>query len=250
MSAEHYFSRSSFPDGAMVRLPGWTEARPLGPAAMTTKVLCEVHNSALSPLDQFAGVYRCVGAEMVVRDVERKAHPHRDWLPYTFTLPGLLFERWMFKVSLGLMPLVARLPGAQHLRGWQPTPELARYVLGQGPLPPRTGLGYITVPRMQVHMYELHRFTVDPLGGPHEAGTPEPVSGFQHKCPGGLIVWVLWGEDPEERNARLGNHPHTMMRRLNQAKNADNKLRLEFDWSPHAELLADPHVANAVRKHG
>ena len=49
MSAEHYLSRASFPDGATLTLPGWTEPRKVGAAAMTSKVLCQHHNSMLSP---------------------------------------------------------------------------------------------------------------------------------------------------------------------------------------------------------
>lgn len=46
ISREHWFSRASFPEGAMVRMPRWSEARPLRPEAMVSRVLCQHHKAA------------------------------------------------------------------------------------------------------------------------------------------------------------------------------------------------------------
>jgi hypothetical protein len=133
LSREHYFSRTSYPDGAEVRLPGWSEHRKVSAASLTARILCAKHNPALSELDEFANAFRCVSAEMVKREAERSAHPERAWGPYRFTLPGLLFERWTFKVALNLMAILSQHPKAEYLRGWTPGPEPVAGLLLQFP---------------------------------------------------------------------------------------------------------------------
>lgn len=70
----------------------------LPPVALASKVLCERHNSALSPLDTAAtdlyAILRRINAEL---GDEAPTAPSE-----TFTVGGVDLERWLLKALIGL----------------------------------------------------------------------------------------------------------------------------------------------------
>lgn len=103
INREHYFSEALLLEiGSPIEASGFRwlkegETRPVSAAALTAKILCERHNSALSPLDGVAKelfvMLREIDAEL--GDAEPPAASE------TFTVNGADVERWLLKVLMG-----------------------------------------------------------------------------------------------------------------------------------------------------
>lgn len=107
ISREHYFSADILerigksPISGLAWLNG--EVKDLSPASLTSKILCERHNSVLSPLDAEAGkLFDALGEiDAALGDTAPPA-PSKEWV-----LNGADLERWLLKTLLG----VARAKG-------------------------------------------------------------------------------------------------------------------------------------------
>ncbi|MES2671749.1 MAG: hypothetical protein V4673_15195 [Pseudomonadota bacterium] len=92
-------------------------------SAMTAKILCEKHNSGLSPLDSEAGKL----ADLLLSSARGNMIGRPE-------LNGLLIERWALKTLIN--GLVA---GWSDQRKWIPSELIVRYVFGQGCIPQGAG---------------------------------------------------------------------------------------------------------------
>jgi hypothetical protein len=108
LSREHLFSDGLF-DEPQIVVSGYPwlkgETRVIGAAALTRKILCATHNSALSPVDQAA----CDLFRDFFRDLNTAAEQHAKWRlstePGTWqalqtTVDGSLLERWLVKTTV------------------------------------------------------------------------------------------------------------------------------------------------------
>lgn len=134
LSREHYISEKllkRFPKTFTIEGLSWTDGpRNVSPNALTGKVLCARHNSALSPLDTMIGDFF---------DVLAGAHAGRDVGAHAFY--GADLERWTIKVLLGLI-----VSGNFFGKEGQKTAVPERYVrilFGEEDLPEGCGFFYI-----------------------------------------------------------------------------------------------------------
>jgi len=140
ITREHYFTRSVLAqlDGLEVRgLPGRPLDTPttVGIQALTAKVLCEVHNPALSALDS-------VGARFF--EVFRAAGKGLPTQPTFDLLNGHDVERWLLKVMLGFGASGAAPDEGRRVRLHE-TPDVSLlHSLYQGdPMGPGRGLYFV-----------------------------------------------------------------------------------------------------------
>lgn len=133
MSREHIFSQSVARKHAKnaMAVMGMANMRdgPIGADGPKARILCDYHNSKLSPLDSEAkhladGLHRFVdGAESTI--------VHLD---------GSLFERWALKTVINHMAA-----GFGHSKKWLPNEQLVRCAFGLEPLPKGCGLCLLRV---------------------------------------------------------------------------------------------------------
>lgn len=101
ISKEHYISRTVLEylgNNGVIQIGGlpWQPDRTLqkiGIGSLASKILCQTHNSSLSPLDAVAGE---------LFQVIDSADKSPATLPTVTPLDGLLIERWFVKVLCGL----------------------------------------------------------------------------------------------------------------------------------------------------
>lgn len=102
ISGEHYVSRAIFNefDGVEVGGAPWLppgEKRRIGINSLKSNILCDRHNSALSPLDteatRFFRTLRNIGSDLDRETLSRKSRPH--------LFSGTMLELWALKVACG-----------------------------------------------------------------------------------------------------------------------------------------------------
>ena len=76
--------------------PGESKALPV--SSLTAKILCQRHNSALSPLDQEAGLF----LKMLTNAMTKKDGSSRSKRPDLSLASGTALELWMLKVACGI----------------------------------------------------------------------------------------------------------------------------------------------------
>lgn len=109
ITKEHFISRNILEQITTDKLKfagaghffGGKDQVEIGIDAFSAKVLCDAHNSALSPLDAAAGLAFST-FESLSRDIERSADPE-DSVTSFYLSSGLDIERWMIKVYCGLL---------------------------------------------------------------------------------------------------------------------------------------------------
>ena len=103
ISREHYISKvilDLFGDVAIEGMPWQEEGQKISlrPNALTAKILCTRHNTALSPLDQMGGaIFRAVRSALQHADRPSISKKHEYFL-----IDGSILEMWGLKVLLGL----------------------------------------------------------------------------------------------------------------------------------------------------
>jgi hypothetical protein len=103
ISREHYVSECVFPDQSIfVQGLDWclNEPKKVRIEALTAKVLCRDHNSALSELDSEAGRAFNAIREFARMKIEREKTPHVNWALKQFTIDSRKLERWCLKTLL------------------------------------------------------------------------------------------------------------------------------------------------------
>jgi hypothetical protein len=141
LTREHYVSANILGAGPIrVRGLPWCrdDYRELPPTAFTRNMLCGVHNSGLSPLDQFGGAawkeLKIFAASVAnAKTIPRGARPSSFRVQ---SLNGSLFERWLLKTVINLTYASASQTDAP----WSPPPDWVEIVFGAKGFPRRCGL--------------------------------------------------------------------------------------------------------------
>lgn len=224
MSREHYFTRGLFPDGATLRGASWCpdQERNLPSSALVTTILCRDHNSQLNELDQAA-----IDAWELCDDLERmreirNARPSNRWSPRWYTIDGLKFERWCFKVMTNLL-FSGNYRAAEP--EWRPDLRLVRRIFGIEPFAEGCGVGVLATVGEDVENTKRLSFdmAVD--------GTGQQVGAILHFR--GLLrvacswdVPLEWAIPPPKYGGRFGQIIHHLRR-----MELEHNLELRFDWS-------------------
>jgi hypothetical protein len=172
LTKEHWLSAGivkSAGGGKPVIVSGmpWQEgaAHTLGAGALGANVLCERHNSALSPLDETANQIFTVLKHF---QADLREHPEPHGHEYA-VFHGDVLERWMLKLIWGATAaksLGTRGKPATGLRADIDLTVLADILFRSAPLPPKWGLYAAGRPGMQVSAEADFGMTV--LTGPED----------------------------------------------------------------------------------
>lgn len=103
ISREHLVSQCVFPDQSIVvKGLDWclNEPKELRIEALTAKILCKDHNSALSELDSEAGRAFDSIREFARSKTEREKTPYINWAFKQLTINSRKLERWCLKTLL------------------------------------------------------------------------------------------------------------------------------------------------------
>lgn len=180
-SREHYLSKAIFggPDVTIHGLPWCREPKAVPVSRLVSKALCTKHNSDLSPVDA-AGAYAYTRISHLtqVRST-RQVEARRQSQKLTYSVSGLMFERWLLKLLTTLVfdhaPNVAERGIAPV--GW------ANLVFGRCEFGSGCGLYFARLPRYR-HVVEHGSLAVNVL-----AAEPIGVAGGEFALNG--AVWLV-----------------------------------------------------------
>jgi hypothetical protein len=192
LSREHLFSGGLF-DQPQIIVSGYPwckgEAKVVGVDAVTSKILCEAHNNALSPVDKEASEF--IRQLSIAADLHLERRSQREpggWDIYQTLVDGPLLERWFLKTAVNLS-----LAGRSELR-WHLTDSQLKEVpdpfvhaaFGNADLPEPMGLyAVVSVGVPQKYEFEVS-FAPTLKAGTHIVGGSFNFRGLQY---------LLWLED-------------------------------------------------------
>lgn len=142
LSHEHYISRAILDllEGKTLSGVPWLapgENQQLETASLTSRILCERHNNALSPLDSAAHRTFTQMQAAFAYATQRSLHKH----PRFFLIDGDAFEKWSVKTALGLYHArIAAEPRGRIRDLYQLDADAARSLLADSPLPAPLGI--------------------------------------------------------------------------------------------------------------
>jgi len=143
MSREHLISAAVFP-GKMIMVQGfpWCKDTPkeIGLASLTSKILCDKHNSDLSPLDAAAGESAETLRAMEKLGEIRSKLKQNYWNVQKFELNGALMERWFLKTLINIACGKDYSIGRDSDVAGRPSPRLVRIAYGQEKFEDKAGL--------------------------------------------------------------------------------------------------------------
>jgi hypothetical protein len=165
-SREHVISKVLFP-GSTVTVQGFSwcknEPKEIGIANLTAKILCKPHNTALSPVDKSAGTaFEALREVTRLKNVREAMKPHR-WNVKTYSLDGVMVERWFLKTLINLAVDGDYPIGADSsVPGW-PSDRLVRIAFGSEQF--RGKAGMYTVSRVGMEVTLEDRVSFSPVMG-------------------------------------------------------------------------------------
>lgn len=121
-------------------MPWCTEPKKVGLASLTTKVLCTVHNSALSPVDQEAVRFAEAMRESFRLLSVRYANDRKYWTFIKFPIDGPLMERWFLKTLINAAYDRGSPIGIDSEEIGQPSKTLVEIAFGKRPFKAKAGL--------------------------------------------------------------------------------------------------------------
>ena len=108
------------------------ESKTIGVEGLTRNILCEGHNSDLSPLDAAAlHTFDCFDEAIKLRDFRQQYHPKTKWTLRTFDVDGLLLERWFLKTLINISFDKEWIIGAREHEPGKPSLELIEIAFGR-----------------------------------------------------------------------------------------------------------------------
>jgi hypothetical protein len=146
ISREHIISASLFlADKIMVQGLPWCkdEAKEIGLAALTKKILCTKHNSDLSEIDTAAS-----DSMNVLRETTRLTNLRMDLkikrpTIKRFHIDGLAFERWFLKTLINIAYKQAYPIGSKSAKQWVPSLDLVEIAFNRREFEPKAGLYFM-----------------------------------------------------------------------------------------------------------
>jgi len=197
LSREHLVSSGIF-DQAEIFVQGFSwckEERKIGVANLTSRVLCEKHNSILSVVDQ-AGID-------AVKIIESTLPPRMRSIETSEVdtyIDGHLFERWLLKTAInisygGISHIGIGMSGSKK---GKPSPYLLAVIFGELKFSHKLGL-YVLSPESQ-YKFEVGSFHVFPIV------KDERIGGFVFHVRGVDFFLNLnpWHAPPSMRSLGIG----------------------------------------------
>ena len=143
ISREHLVSQALFP-GGNITVSGlrWCKdgSKTVGLAALTGKILCQKHNSELSELDTTVKrAFEAFDESMQLFQLRSKLQGRR-WTIKTFTIDGVLLERWFLKTLINLNHEGPWIIGEGSHPPGLPNDELVRIAFGKAMFREKAGL--------------------------------------------------------------------------------------------------------------
>lgn len=116
------------------------EAKPVGNAALTAKILCQKHNTELSELDySIKQSFDTLNEAWELYDARRKIISRR-WTQRTFTIDGALLELWFLKTFINISHGGQWVVGAGTHDAGIPNDELVQITFGRAAFREKAGL--------------------------------------------------------------------------------------------------------------
>jgi len=156
ISREHTITQAMFLDKEIEvsGMPWCVEPKKVGLANLTAKVLCVVHNSALSPVDEEAVKFaEALRESFRLLQVRHSLKPRR-WTQEKFHIDGPLMERWFLKTLIN---------AAYHTDSPIEDDLLVEIAFGKKSFEPPAGLYGIYDPPEKRQLWDgisVHAFTV------------------------------------------------------------------------------------------
>lgn len=236
VSREHYVSEAFF-SSPTVQIQGlhWCKAEPktIGISSATSKILCEKHNSLLSPLDAEAGLFmQAIREHLRLTDARSKPR----FAPFhikSLSVNARLLERWLLKVLLNLSFGGALKIG---LDGVQPGKASLRWVnvcFGRSPFEGRCGMYVGSYAGMSLEMGETLRYSPAVREDQRILGGFFTVAGiYFYLClePGGISVPMreVAGVEPMWAKSSLTWRFHEMITEISHRRSHV----IRFNWHP------------------
>lgn len=146
ISREHLVSEAAFTNEVvMVQGLPWCKDAPvsIGLASLTAKILCDKHNSELSPLDDAAGdTLKAMHAIIALTNVRRQMKP-RMWNVKIYDINGAKLERWCLKTLININCNREYPVGKDSEVAGRPSERLVRIAYGKESFTGRSGLYFI-----------------------------------------------------------------------------------------------------------
>lgn len=155
MSREHLISAAVFP-GQTVMVHGFPwcrdEPKEIGIAKLVSRILCEAHNNALSPLDTAAGETATTLRTMDhLRETRSKLRQHY-WKVKSFEIDGTLMERWFLKTLINVAYDGGYKIGSDAETVGRPSSRLVRIAFGEEKFEGQAGLYFVAKEQMILTM--------------------------------------------------------------------------------------------------
>lgn len=162
-SREHVVSKSLFvsPEVTVQGLH-WCKDEPktVGIESLTAKILCQDHNSQLSPLDSAAGAAFHVLRQQTKLANDRAKLPPKSLVKVErFSIDARLLERWFLKTLLNLTHGSKFLIGISGTEYGVPPDDLVRVCYGLQPFPGNAGMYVAANVGMTLSMFETVAFS-------------------------------------------------------------------------------------------
>lgn len=143
-SREHVISKSLFvsPEVTVEGLH-WCKDQPktVGIESLTARILCQEHNSQLSPLDSAAGAaFDALRRQTKLANERQKLSPKALLRVERFNIDAKLLERWLLKTLLNLTYCSDYLIGVGGTEKGVPSSDLVQICYGLQPFPGDAGM--------------------------------------------------------------------------------------------------------------
>lgn len=163
ISREHVVSKSLFVSPEiLVHGFHWCKEEPktVGIGSLTAKILCQEHNSQLSPLDSAAGAaFDSLRQQTKLANEREKLSPSTLLKVERFKIDAKLLERWFLKTLLNLSYGGDFLIGINGTEKGVPPTELVRICYGQEPFPGEAGMYVAANSGMTLNMVDTVAFS-------------------------------------------------------------------------------------------
>lgn len=147
LSREHVITESLFPTKELITVTGFPwckgQEKQVSIASLTSKILCEKHNSQLSPLDENAAdAFKKFEKGTLLTNSRLRASP--PFKVHHFHIDGYIFERWLLKTFINLCVTYQNslFIGNSEVAG-VPSKELVEMCYGRAKFPGKSGM-YLT----------------------------------------------------------------------------------------------------------
>jgi hypothetical protein len=229
ISREHLVSQALFPDGG-VRVRGFhwckDESKNVGLGAMTGKILCQKHNNDLSELDSAAKQTFDTFNDAWTLHESRQKVITRSWSQKTFTVDGVLLERWFLKTLINIGHGGEWIIGAGTHSPGMPSDELVQIVFGRASFLQKSGL-YIASNNGPTEVVVMPGLSLTP-----KTIGRNLMAGMFDFCGMRFLLSLVHEELKQERGERLSHHvAHLQYATHDDKRRSVKSHRIDIMWS-------------------